>query len=208
MKVLIVLVLFASLSCGVSAQKDPPLASCTHYASGSAYPFGKADSACACNGTRKGAKLLHDWANAATNDYLFGVNSTTANQLNCGEGTGGCMKCFKVTTTGRRSDNPHWTPKPKAGVSINVVVTNFCPARYNPDWCRSPNKHGYKSHFNLDLSVHPDMDPDTNPELKYEHVTCPKTVLDAWFENCCTDPKWKCNGDLGGKFKCPAKPPM
>eukprot|EP01006_Ploeotia_vitrea_P009539 TRINITY_DN22652_c0_g1_i1.p1 TRINITY_DN22652_c0_g1~~TRINITY_DN22652_c0_g1_i1.p1 ORF type:complete len:695 (+),score=51.34 TRINITY_DN22652_c0_g1_i1:18-2102(+) len=183
------------------------LASTTHYDhSGDPYLSQGKDSACGCNIKRPGAKLLHQWGNAATNDVMFGVNSYQHGPLACGNGVAGCLTCYTLTTTGRRSDSPHFHPKPKKGVSINVTVANFCPASRNVEWCTSPNKHGYKAHFDLDLSMLPQMDPGTNAEVTYEKIPCPEYVQRTWTRNCCSDPAWYCNGKIGGDYTCLARP--
>jgi len=151
------------------------------------------DSSCGCNTTESGASVLSDWYNAAVNDTLFGINtSTTADESkwNCGSG---CGRCFELTTTGKRADNDSWTPKPDENQTIKVVVTNMCPNYYNK-WCPLPGEtsdYGYEYHFDLQNSF-PDGSgswagcngTSCNAEVQFQEIECPDSVKTALKENC------------------------
>lgn len=160
------------------------------------------DSACGCNVKRDGAATLATWYNAAVNDALFGVDSTRTSKWNCGHG---CGKCYRLTTTGRRSDNPQWSNRPLPGKSFHVVTTNFCPAadQRNRDWCAplgrsvGPGSRKYQYHFDLQRTQElndswPGCNGDPcNAEVTFEEIACPKEVTEAFARNC-----------RGGKVNC------
>lgn len=189
------------LRCKIFGCRSSGLASTTFYSnSGDPYLDQGKDSACGCNVGRPDANILSDWYNAATNDTLYGVDShKPRTQWNCGSG---CGKCYRLTTTGRRSDNTKWSNVPDSNVGINVVTTNFCPAADNPEWCAPKGKRvginkKYAYHFDLQMSNElaqswPGCNGDKcNAEVTFQEIACPEQVRAAMKENC-----------VGGSVKC------
>ena len=173
------------------------LASTTTYGGegdGDDYLNNNKDSSCGCNVLNQDADVLSTYYNAATNDRLYGINSisTPRSDWNCGSG---CGKCYRLTTTGRRSDNPSgsWNSSdmPVKGQTIDVVTTNFCPYTDNTTWCASvsnevgPTDTKYKYHFDLQNPNWKGCNGSAcNAEVEFSEIKCPNKVVKALQENC------------------------
>lgn len=153
------------------------------------------DSSCGCNTNEQTASVLSDWYNAAVNDTLFGIdsNKTSNTDWNCGSG---CGRCYELTTTGRRADNPtgSWesADMPTEKQTIKVVSTNMCPNVDNSTWCAAPGQTsdmGYEYHFDLQNSF-PDGSwagcngESCNAEVTFKEIACPPNVVSALQDNC------------------------
>lgn len=159
------------------------------------------DSSCGCNINESDADVLKTWYNAAVNDALFGIdtnNLASSADWNCGDG---CGRCYKLTTTGKRADNPSgtWANQPDEGYTINVVATSLCPNVDNSTWCAAPggsNTYGFPYHFDLQNSfpVEGSSWPgcngtSCNAEVTFQEIECPDCVKTALKNNCKgTDP--------------------
>lgn len=128
------------------------------------------------------------------NDTLFGIDTTTSNTYwSCGSG---CGRCYELTTTGKRADNPSgsWESPdmPTEKQIIKVVSTNMCPNAYNSTWCAAPSKtssNGYEYHFDLQNSFEGGSwsgctGKSCNAEVTFKEIACPDDVVSALKENC------------------------
>lgn len=83
-----------------------------------------------------------------------------------------------------------------------IMATNSCPAQGNEQWCTSPNKFGYKAHF--DLAVAPpgwgeffgmlgtrrgrrnaDLKLIGNVVVSFEPAACPQTLVQPYGQCKC-----------------------
>ena len=123
-------------------------------------------TACGCT------KIAGFQYTAAGSFPLFSAKKNTW----CGSG---CGQCFRLTAQGNSATA--YTGKGGKG-TIDVIVTDVCPATGNQEWCSVPkNKYGYSYHFDLnDGQGQITALKWDNPVVTFKSIPCPLSHANVW----------------------------
>lgn len=150
----------------------------------------------------------YPWTMAASAESMMGPSCPGVVGMGC---TG------RDSPSGQTANAPCgscWQLTNNDGKKINVVITDACPYKDNPQWC--PEHPGEKNpsdaynHFDVwNGQLLPDW--GQNPRVTFQNIPCPQDVRDIIKQGCCgtyyydetTGRGQGCPEICGSQFSCP-----